>query len=152
MATLVHVPHVHVMTRFRAQAAWRALALLACSALTWVLPRSAGGGMVDAPSRWLGSALTELVPLAAVAVLLTLAVVAFWWQMRRPADMGALAWVVAGGILMMVSLALVMIVGSAAGPVYWWLGAAVAVTSMALQVLAALAGHGVATLVQRRHA
>ncbi|MET1133786.1 MAG: hypothetical protein ABWX60_10240 [Aeromicrobium sp.] len=148
MAIVAHGHHIHVMTRFRGQLVSRAALLLVASAATWLFPLRAGAHGVDAPSAWLGSALTEISPGSAAAVLLTLAVVGYAWQLARPADMGALAWVVAGGVLGFVSLALVLVSGE--GPVYWWLATAVVVTSMALQVLAVLVGHGIAVLQVRR--
>ncbi|GAA3529067.1 hypothetical protein AFL01nite_01640 [Aeromicrobium flavum] len=152
MAIVAHGHEIHVMTRFRGQLLSRAAVLLAASALTWLLPERAGAQHVDAPSRWIGGAVTEVHPAAAGALLLTLVAAGFGWQRVRPADMGALAWVVAGGVLGFVSLALVLLVGSGEGPVYWWLGAGVVVTSMTLQVLAALAGHALAVAVARRSA
>lgn len=150
MAIVAHGHHIHVMTRFRGQVLSRAALLLLASAATWILPVRDGAHGVDAPSRWLGSALTEISPWFAGALLLVLAAAGYAWQRVRPADMGALAWVVAGGVLGFVSLALVLLAGQGEGPVYWWLAAAVVVTSMALQVLAALAGHGLAVLQARR--
>ncbi|MCL3836803.1 hypothetical protein [Aeromicrobium duanguangcaii] len=146
-----HQHRIHVMTRFRGQVLSRAAVLLAVSAVTWALPAREGTHGVDAPVRWLGSALTEAQVLPALVVLLALVGVGYVWQRVRPADMGALAWVVAGGALGFVSLALVVAVGSGEGPVYWWLGVGVVVTSMTLQVLAVLAGHGLAVLAARRH-
>jgi len=146
-----HHHHIHVMTRFRGQVLSRAGVLLAASALTWAMPGREGTHGVDAPARWLGSAVTEAQPVAGLLVLLALVAAGYAWQRLRPADMGALAWVVAGGVLAFVSLALVVAVGSGEGPVYWWLGVGVVVTSMTLQVLAALAGHALAVLAARRH-
>ncbi|MBC9225389.1 hypothetical protein GL325_03545 [Aeromicrobium sp. 636] len=145
-----HHHHFHVMTRYRGQVLCRAAVLLTASAATWVLPGREGAHGVDAPARWLGSAVTEAHPAVGVVVLLALVAAGYAWQRVRPADMGALAWVVAGGALAFVSLALVVTAGSGEGPVYWWLGVGVVVTSMTLQVLAALAGHGLAVLAARR--
>lgn len=143
MAIVTHTHHIHVMTRFRAQVMWRALALLAVGAVTWMLPHETPGG-VDRPIGWLGSILTEVSAVPALTLGIAIAMIAFVWQLARPADMGALAWVVAGGALALISLVLVLMVGS--GPVYWWLGIGVVVPSMALQVVAALIGHGAAVL------
>ena len=150
MAIVAHGHQIHVMTRFRGQVLSRAGLLLAASAVTWLVPVRDGAHGVDTPSVWLGSALTEISPWIAAALLLALALAGYVWQRVRPADMGALAWVVAGGVLGFASLALVLLSGLGEGPVYWWLAVAVVVTSMALQVLAALAGHGVAVLQDRR--
>jgi hypothetical protein len=152
MANVAHGREIHVMTRFRGQVLSRAAVLLAASALTWLLPERAGAQHVDTPSRWLGGAVTEVHPAAAVLLLAALVATGHAWQRTRPADMGALAWVVAGGILGFVSLALVLLVGAGEGPVYWWLGAGVVVTSMTLMVLAALAGHALTVVVARRSA
>ncbi|SKB09757.1 hypothetical protein SAMN06295964_2879 [Aeromicrobium choanae] len=150
MAIVAHGHHIHVMTRFRRQVISRAALLLVASAATWLVPVRDDAHGVGAPSAWLGSALTEISAWIAVALLLSLVVAGYVWQRVRPADMGALAWVVAGGVLGFVSLALVLLSGLGEGPVYWWLATAVVVTSMALQVLAALAGHGIAVLQDRR--
>lgn len=150
MASIVHGHHIHLMTRFRRQVLSRALVLLGVSAITWMLPAGAGAHGVDTPARWLGSSLTEVNIVAGLALLICLTAVAHAWQVLRPADMGALAWVVAGGGLAFVSLALILLSGLGEGPVYWWLAAAVVVTSMALQVVAALIGHGLAVLSARR--
>jgi len=150
MAIVAHGHEIHVMTRFRGQVLSRAAVLLAASALTWLLPARAGAHHVDLPARWLGGAVTEVRPVAAAVLLSALVATGYAWQRVRPADMGALAWVVAGGVLGFVSLALVLLVGAGEGPVYWWLGAGVVVTSMTLLVLAALAGHALAVMVARR--
>ena len=150
MAIVAHGHHIHVMTRFRGQVISRAALLLLASAATWLLPAREGAHGIGTPSAWLGSALTEISPWAAAGLLLSLAVAGYVWQRVRPADMGALAWVVAGGVLAFVSLALVVLSGRGEGPVYWWLAVAVVVTSMALQVLAALAGHAIAVVQVRR--
>lgn len=152
MAIVAHGHEIHVMTRFRGQVLSRAAVLLSASALTWLLPERAAAHHVDAPARWLGGAVTEVHPAAAAVLLLALVAAGFTWQRVRPADMGALAWVVAGGALGFVSLALVLLVGAGEGPVYWWLGAGVVITSMTLMVLAALAGHALAVVVARRSA
>ncbi|MFH7324647.1 hypothetical protein [Aeromicrobium sp. JJY06] len=152
MAIVAHGHHIHVMTRFRGQVLSRAAVLLLASAVTWLVPDRAGAHGIDAPATWLGSALTEILWPAAAVLLVVLAVVGWAWQRGRPADMGALAWVVAGGALGFVSLAIVLVSGLGEGPVYWWLGSAVVITSMTLQVLAALAGHGIAVLQARRSA
>lgn len=151
MAIVAHGHHIHVMTRFRRQVLSRVAVLLVVSAVTWLVPERAGSHGVDAPASWLGSALTEISPGVAVLLLLVLVAAGYTWQRVHAADMGALAWVVAGGVLGFVSLALVLLSGAGEGPVYWWLAIAVVVTSMALQVLAALAGHGLAVLRSRRH-
>lgn len=150
MAVVAHGHRFAVMTRFRRQVLARAGMLLVASALTWLIPTRSGTQTVDTPAAWLGSALTELRLVGALAVLVALGVVAYVWQRRRPAEMGALAWVVAGGGLAFVSSVLILVVGMGSGPVYWWLGLAVAITSMTAQVFAALAGHGSAVLVTRR--
>ncbi len=150
MAIVAHGHHIHLMTRFRGQVISRAAVLLLASVVTWALPVRSGAHGVDTPSAWMGSALTEVNVLAGCAVLMALAAVAYGWQRIRPADMGALAWVVAGGVLGFGSLGLVLLSGFGEGPVYWWLGVAVVVTSMALQAVAALAGHGLAVLAARR--
>jgi len=150
MAIVAHGHHIHVMTRFRGQVLSRAALLLLATAVTWLLPIRDGAHGVGSPAAWLGSALTETWPWAGAALLLALVAAGYGWQRVRPADMGALAWVVAGGVLGLVSLALVLLSGRGEGPVYWWLATAVVVTSMALQVLAALVGHGVAVLQARR--
>jgi len=150
MAVVAHIHHIQVVTRFRAQVMWRALALVAAGVLTWLLPvRDAG--QAEGPGRGLGSVLTEVQPLPALGVLVLIAALAFAWQARRPADMGALAWVVAGGVLGLGSTLLVLFGVWAGGSIYGWLALGVVVTSMLLQVLAALAGHALAVLTARRH-
>jgi len=149
MATVAHGHHIHLMTRFRAQVLSRGLVLLLASTLSWLLPmRSAAVG--DSPGAWLGSGAVEVHAAAGLAFLLVLTIIGFVWQHHRPADMGALAWVVAGGVLAVASSVLVVLGGRSEGPMYWWLAMGVVITSMALQVVAALIGHGLAVLAARR--
>lgn len=149
MAIVAHGHHIHVVTRFRAQVLSRAAALLLVGLVSWQLPHR-NDSVLDSSGAWLGSAAIETMPVAAVALLLVMGLVGFAWQRLRPADMGALAWVVAGGVLAAASSVLVVLDGMSEGPVYWWLGLGVVITSMALQVVAALLGHGLAVLLARR--
>lgn len=149
MAIAAHGHEIHVMTRFRAQVLSRAGALLLVGLVSWQLPHR-NDSVLDSSGAWLGSVTIEAMPVAAVALLLVMGLVGFAWQRLRPADMGALAWVVAGGVLAAASSVLVVLDGMSEGPVYWWLGLGVAITSMALQVVAALLGHGLAVLLARR--
>ncbi len=149
MAIAAHGHHIHVMTRFRAQVLSRAAVLLVAGLVSWQVPHR-NASVLDSSGAWLGSATIEVLPLAALALLLALVAVGFGWQRERPADMGALAWVVAGGVVAAASTALVVLDGMTEGPVYWWLGLGVMITSVALQVVAALVGHGLAVLAARR--
>ena len=149
MAIVAHGHHIQVMTRFRGQVLSRGLVLALASAVSWLLPMRSDL-VIDAPGAWLGSGAVEVHAAAALAFLLVLTIIGFVWQRGRPAEMGALAWVVAGGVLAVASSVLVVIAGGSEGPMYWWLAMGVLVTSMALQVVAALIGHGLAVLAARR--
>lgn len=147
MAAIVHEHHLHVMTRFRVQVLWRALALVVVGALTWALP-AREAVLADGPGRGWGSVLTEVNLWAALGLVLVLAGIGFAWQWLRPADMGALAWVVAGGALVLLTAAGVLLAGSGT-TMYSWLTLGVVITSTAVQVLAVLTGHAAAVLVRR---
>lgn len=147
MAAIVHEHHLHLMTRFRVQVLWRVVALAAVGALTWILP-AREAVMADGPGRGWGSVLTEVSAVAAVGLLVVLVGVGFAWQWWRPADMGALAWVVAGGMLAVLTAAGVVLAGSGT-TMYSWLTLGVVITSTAVQVLAVIAGHAVAVLLRR---
>lgn len=149
MAIVAHGHHIHVMTRFRAQVLSRAAVLLLAGLVSWQLPHR-NPSVLDSSGSWLGSAVIDVQPAAALALLVAVGVAGFVWQRSRPADMGALAWVVAGGVLAAAASVLVVLDGMTEGPVYWWLGLGVMITSMALQVVAALIGHGLAVLAARR--
>ncbi|MFS0884700.1 hypothetical protein [Aeromicrobium sp. 179-A 4D2 NHS] len=149
MAMAAHGHHIHVMTRFRVQVLSRAAVLLLAGVASWWLPMR-GTTVVDSPGVLLGSAAVEVHAAAALAFLLVLTIIGFVWQRERPADMGALAWVVAGGLLAAVTAAALVLTADTEGPMYWWLALGVAITSMTLQVLAALLGHGLAVLAARR--
>lgn len=149
MAIVAHGHHVHLMTRFRGQVLSRGLVLALAGAASWLLPMR-GDQVIDAPGAWLGSGAVEVHAAAALAFLLVLTIIGFVWQRGRPAEMGALAWVVAGGVLAVASSVVVVIAGGSEGPMYWWLAMGVLITSMALQVVAALIGHGLAVLAARR--
>lgn len=149
MAIVAHGHHLHVMSRFRAQVLSRAAVLLLVGLVSWQLPHR-NDSVLDSSGAWLGSAAIEVMPVAAVALLLVVGLLGFVWQRLRPAEMGALAWVVAGGVVVAASSVVVVLDGLSEGPVYWWLGLGVVITSMALQVVAALLGHGLAVLLARR--
>ena len=151
MAIVAHGHHIHVLTRFRGQVLSRAVVLLAAGAVTWLLPMR-GDTVLDSPGTWLGSAAIEVRAAAALAFLIVLTIIGFVWQRERPAEMGALAWVVAGGVVAAVSSTLIVLNGLAEGPMYWWLGMGVAISSIALQVVAVLVGHALAVLAERRSA
>ena len=149
MAIVAPGHHIRLMTRFRGQVLSRGLVLALASAVSWLLPMRSDL-VVDTPGSWLGSGAVEVHAAAALAFLLVLTIIGFVWQRGRPAEMGALAWVVAGGALAVASSVLVVIGGRSEGPMYWWLAMGVLITSMALQVVAALIGHGLAVLAARR--
>lgn len=145
MAIVAHGHRIPAMTRFRVQVLSRAAVLFAAGVLSWLLPMR-NASVLDAPTLWFGSAAIETRAGAMVPFVAVLAAVGFMWQRRRPAEMGALAWVVAGGLLAAASALLVVGNGLTEGPMYWWLGLGVVITSMALQVVATLMGHALATL------
>lgn len=151
MAVVAPVHHVHLMTRFRGQVLARAAVLAAVGLLTWLVP-ARDGGTTGMPGGPVGSVLTEVSPVAATGLILLLVVIACAWQVRRPADMGALAWVVAGGVLAAASALVVIAVVWGGGPIYAWLALGVVVTSMSVQTVAAVAGHAIAVALQRHRA
>lgn len=148
MAIAAHGHHMHVLTRFRGQVLTRSLVLLAAGAVTWLLPMRADS-LLDSPGTWIGSTAVEVRAAAVLAFLVVLTIIGFVWQRERPAEMGALAWVVAGALVAAVSSVLIVLDGMTEGPMYWWLGLGVAISSITLQVVALLVGHALAVFAER---
>ncbi len=149
MAIVAHGHQIQLLTRFRGEVLSRGLVLALAGAVSWLLPMRSDV-VTEAPGAWLGSGAVEVHAAAALAFLLVLTIIGFVWQRGRPAEMGALAWVVAGGVLAVASSVLVVLGGRSEGPMYWWLAMGVVITSMALQVVAALIGHALAVVAARR--
>ncbi|HPU12758.1 MAG TPA: hypothetical protein PLQ19_03090 [Aeromicrobium sp.] len=149
MAIVAHGHEIRLVTGFRVQVLAKAAVFALAAALTWLLPVN-NPLMESSLGEGAGSTLVDLRLPFVLIILIGLGVIAFSWQRIHGADMGALAWVVAAGLMVLASIVLVLLQVSSVGVVYGWLALGVSLTSTFLAVLATLIGHGFAVALSRR--
>mgnify|MGYP003495622592 FL=1 len=149
MAIVAHGHEIRLVTRFRVQVIAKAAVFAFAAAITWLLPVS---NLAKEPSlgEGAGSTLVDLQVPFVVAILALMTAVGFLWQKFHPADMGALAWVLAAALMALASTVLVLLQLGGTGVVYGWLTLGVSLTSTFLAVMATLIGHAAAVALSRR--